>query len=128
MERTNRVDRQLVELGFGYRLSDSGSTHRFAPGRLEFQLGDLAQTADVSRGVAELRCQECLHQVPGHFRPYRAATHAEKVHIVVFDALPGGEVIMNQGCANPRPQADAQKRTGDISPGIAPPGLEPGLS
>ena len=69
------------------------------PHRLEFQVCDFAQAAQVSRRLAELGGQEGLHEVPGHARPRRAATDADDVHVVVLDALRRGEMVMDQ----PRP-------------------------
>src|SRR5580704_3273654 len=56
----------------------------------------LAQSAQMSFGLAELRCQECLHEVPSHSRAYRPATHAEHIHVIVLDALPSREVVVDQ--------------------------------
>jgi hypothetical protein len=38
----------------------------------------LAQSAQMARGMAELRGQERLHQIPGHFWPYRTSAHLLK--------------------------------------------------
>src|SRR5262245_26614077 len=50
----------------------------------------------MSGRVAEFRDQERLNQVPGDGRPDGATTDANDVHVIVFDALSGGEVVMNQ--------------------------------
>ena len=51
-------------------------------------------------GATELGCQEGLHQVPGYCRSYGTATHADDVHMIVLDPLPGGEVVVNQAGAD----------------------------
>src|SRR5215831_15239883 len=41
-----------------------------------------------------------LDKIPGYFRSYRPSTHAQNVHMIVLDPLPGREVIMDQPSTN----------------------------
>jgi len=50
----------------------------------------------VSFSLAVLRCQERLNQVPCDRWADGATTHAQDVHVVVFNPLPGREVIVDQ--------------------------------
>src|ERR1043166_3547235 len=59
--------------------------------------------------LAELRGQERLHEIPGHLVPGHAATEADDVHVVVLDALPGGEVIGDERSADSRNLVDADR-------------------
>src|SRR5262245_49387959 len=65
-----------------------------------FQRSHLAQSAQMARGLAELGGQERLHQIPGHFGPYRTSAHAEDIHVIILDALLGGEMIVDETGAN----------------------------
>src|SRR5208337_3882224 len=80
-------------------------------GWLPFQLSHFAQAAQVPFGSAELGCQEGLHQVPGHRWSYGPAAHADDVHMIVLDPLPGGEVVVNQAGANARNLVGADRGT-----------------
>src|SRR5262245_7776802 len=52
--------------------------------------------------LAVLRSQKCLNEIPGHCWAFGPTTHAEYVHMVVFDTLSSGEVIVDEPCANAR--------------------------
>ena len=56
----------------------------------------------MALGLTEFSRQESLDQVPGEFRSNDAATQADDVHVIVFDALTGRKVIFDQGGANAR--------------------------
>src|SRR5262245_16309455 len=60
----------------------------------------LAQSAQMTRGLAELRGQERPHQIPRHFGPYCTSSHAEDIHVIILDALLGGEMIVDETGAN----------------------------
>src|SRR3989442_4295715 len=81
------------------------------PRRLGLQERDLAQAAQMSRGLAELGGQECLHEIPGHARPHGAATHADDVHVIVLDALPRRKVVMDQRGTDTRHLVGADRGT-----------------
>src|SRR5262249_35003483 len=68
--------------------------------QLFFKQGDFAKTAQVPFRLAVLRSQVCLDEVPCHCWPYRAATHAEYVHVIIFDTLMGGEMTVYEARAN----------------------------
>jgi hypothetical protein len=51
--------------------------------------------------LTELGCQEGLDEVPSHGRAHCPAAHADDVHVVVLDPLPGREVIVNQAARTP---------------------------
>src|SRR5882757_4985489 len=61
-----------------------------------FQGSHLAQPAQMSFGLTEPGSQKGLDEIPSHSRSHRSATHAEDVHVIVFDALPGREMIVDQ--------------------------------
>ena len=65
-----------------------------------FQGRHLAQPAQMSFGPAEFGCQEGLDEVPSHSRPNGPATHAEDVHVIILDPLPGREMIVDQRSAD----------------------------
>ena len=75
-----------------------------------FQGSHFAQAAQVPLGLAELGRQERLDEIPGDRRPHRPAAHAEDVHVIVLDALPGREVIVDQAGANTRNLVGADRR------------------
>jgi hypothetical protein len=54
----------------------------------------------VTLGMAELGSEESLHKVPRDGGADSPTTHANDIHIVVFDSLHGSEVIVNDRCAN----------------------------
>jgi hypothetical protein len=54
----------------------------------------------MSFGPAEFGCQEGLDEVPSHSRPNGPATHAEDVHVIILDSLPGREMIVDQRSAD----------------------------
>jgi len=54
----------------------------------------------VARGLAELRSEESLHEIPGHFRADCASAHAENRHVIILDALSGGKMIVDETGAN----------------------------
>ena len=49
----------------------------------------------MSLGAAELGPQKSLNQVPSDRRPNRPAAHANNIHVIVFNALHGREVVVN---------------------------------
>jgi hypothetical protein len=65
-----------------------------------FQRTDFAQAAQVPLGFAEFGIKKCLDEIPGHFRTHRPSAHAQDIHVIVFHALPGREVIVDQRRAN----------------------------
>src|SRR5262245_50591837 len=77
--------------------------------------GDLGETAQVAGGLAVARSEIGLDQIPRDLGAHRAAAHAEDVHVVVLDALPRREVIVNER----GPNAPHLVRT-DRSPDSAP--------
>jgi hypothetical protein len=56
----------------------------------------------VSLGLAKLGNQKSLDEVPGHGWPHSPTAYANNVHVIVLDALPGREVIVNDRGANAR--------------------------
>ena len=50
----------------------------------------------MALGLAELGGQERLHEVPGHRGADGAAAHAEDVHVIVLDALPRREMVVDE--------------------------------
>ena len=53
----------------------------------------------MSVGLTELGGKKGLDQVPSHRWSDCPATHANNVHVIILDPLPGREVIVDQGCA-----------------------------
>jgi hypothetical protein len=56
----------------------------------------------MSVGLTELGGQEGLDQVPSHRRSDCPTTHANNIHMIVLDPLPGREMIVDQRGANAR--------------------------
>src|SRR4029453_1780837 len=56
----------------------------------------LAETAEVPCGLAVLRAEKGLDQVPGQLRPDGPSAQAENVHVIVLHALAGREVILDE--------------------------------
>src|SRR5262249_36656148 len=52
--------------------------------------------------LAVLRSKVCLDKVPCHSRADSPATHAEYVHVIIFDPLAGGEMIFDEPGASAR--------------------------
>src|SRR5262245_32527712 len=52
--------------------------------------------------LAVLRSKVCLDKVPCHCWTHSPATHAEYVHVIIFDTLTGGEMIVDESGANAR--------------------------
>src|SRR5437870_1058642 len=67
---------------------------------LGFERSDLSQTAQMAWGLAELGLQKRYDEIPRDGRSRRTPAHTYKVHVVVFDTLPGREVVMHQPGAN----------------------------
>src|SRR5262245_60699156 len=64
-----------------------------------FECRDLADATEVSLSIAIFGREKCLHQVPGDGRAHCAAAHTKNVHMIVFHALPGRKMVVNQRCA-----------------------------
>src|SRR5438093_10459962 len=52
--------------------------------------------------LAVIRSHKCLNKIPGHCWAHGSAAHADYVQVIVFDTLPGGEVIVDEPSANAR--------------------------
>ena len=50
----------------------------------------------MPRFLAVFRLQECLNEIPGNAGPNGTPAHAKNIHVVVFDALLCGKMIVNQ--------------------------------
>ena len=50
----------------------------------------------MSFGLTELGDQEGLDEVQSHRGSHCPATHADNVHVIVLDPLPGREMIVDQ--------------------------------
>jgi hypothetical protein len=68
---------------------------------LVLQRLDFRQAALVAWSAAEVSGQKGLDQFPGERRPDHSLTQAKNVHIVIFDALVGGENIMDKPGTHP---------------------------
>src|SRR5262249_31550574 len=71
---------------------------------------DLCQPAKVAVRATKLGCEGRLDEVPGDGRPDGPSTEADDVHVVVFDALPRGEVIFHEGGPNAGNLVGANRR------------------
>ena len=67
-----------------------------------FERGDLAEAAQVPLGLAEFGREERLDEIPSELNAHHPPAHAEDVHVIVLDTLPGGEVVLDQPRANTR--------------------------
>src|SRR5579862_3499409 len=54
----------------------------------------------MSRGLAVRSGDISLHKVPCDRRPHCPASHAKNIHVIIFHALPGREVVVNQAGAS----------------------------
>ena len=52
--------------------------------------------------LAVLRSKICLDKIPCHCWAHGPATHAEYVHVIVFDTLTGREMIVDEPGTNAR--------------------------
>jgi hypothetical protein len=76
-----------------------------------FQVRHLAESAQMSFGLTEFGSQKGLNEIPSHSRSYRSATHAKDVHMIVFDTLPGREMIVDQRSADAGNLVGTDRRT-----------------
>jgi hypothetical protein len=53
-------------------------------------------------GLAEFGCQKSFDEVPSHHGSHDPATQTNNVHVIVLDALPSREVVIDQTGANSR--------------------------
>ena len=53
----------------------------------------------MSRRLTELGREKRLDEIPGDGWSYGPATHTKNIHVIILDALPGREMIMNQASA-----------------------------
>ena len=53
-------------------------------------------------GLTEPGRQESLDEIPSYGRSHGPAAHTNDVHVVILDALPGREVVVDQGGADTR--------------------------
>ena len=60
----------------------------------------LAKSPKVTRLLAVLGIEEGLDQIPSHGGTNGAAAHAEDIHVIILNALLGGEVIMDEAGAD----------------------------
>jgi hypothetical protein len=58
------------------------------------------EAPQVSLGRAECRREKRLDEVPCDSWADRSAAYTEDVHVIVLDALPGREVVVDQRCAD----------------------------
>ena len=65
-----------------------------------FQGSDLFEATQISFGLAIFGSEEGFNEVPGHRRSNSSTAHAKDVHVVVFDALPGRKMIVDQAGPN----------------------------
>ena len=61
-------------------------------------------------GLAEPGGPERLDQIPGHGRSHGSSAHANDVHVIVLDALPGREMVVDQTGADTRDFVGAHRR------------------
>src|SRR5262249_45633207 len=87
-----------------------------------FQAGYLAQTPQVALSLAELGARERLDEVPAHGRPHGSAAQAEDVHVIVLDARPGREVIVDQRGSDARDLVGTD-RGADAAAALCPPAV-----
>ena len=67
---------------------------------LRFEGSHFAEASQVPVRLTEPGIQKRLGQVPGNGRSHRAASHTNDVHVIVLDALPGREMVVDQSGAN----------------------------
>jgi hypothetical protein len=76
----------------------------------------------VAFGVAELSREKSFDKVPGHHGPHDPAAKTDNVHVIVLDALPSREVIIDQSGVNSRNFVGANGST-DSTPANSNPAL-----
>jgi hypothetical protein len=54
----------------------------------------------MSRRLTKLGREKRLNEIPGDSWSYCPATHAKNIHVIVFDALLGRKMIVNQRSPN----------------------------
>src|SRR6266403_4001135 len=70
----------------------------------------LCQASQVALGLTELGGQKRLDEIPGHRRSNGSPAHAKDVHVIVLDALPGREVVVDQTGADALDLVGAHRR------------------
>src|SRR5690349_19637075 len=95
----NRIDRECTD-GVDRELTTVFVCHNspfvFCPLFWCLKSCNLADTPQVSFGLAVLGCEERLYQVPRYRRANRTPPHAKDIHVIIFHALPGREMVVNQ--------------------------------
>jgi hypothetical protein len=61
---------------------------------------DFSDTAPVTLGITEMGTQKSFNQLPCKRGANYLSSEAEDIHVVIFDALVGGEHVVNQSCSN----------------------------
>jgi len=61
-------------------------------------------------GLTELGGQKRLDEIPGHRRPDGSSAHAKDIHVIVLDALPGREMVVDQTGADTLDLVGAHRR------------------
>src|SRR5258708_31698252 len=69
---------------------------------LRFERSYLAEAPQMPLSLTEPGRQKCLDEIPCYGRSHGPAAHTNDVHVVVLDALPGREVVVDQGGADTR--------------------------
>jgi len=67
-----------------------------------FKGSDFGKSAQMPVRLAALCGKVCQDKVPCHCWTHGAAAHAEYVHVIIFDTLTGGEMIMDEAGTNAR--------------------------
>jgi hypothetical protein len=64
----------------------------------------------VPLGLTELGGQERLDEIPGHRRSNGSSAHTKDVHVIVLNALPGREMVVDQTSADTLDLVGAHRR------------------
>src|SRR5271166_846391 len=96
---------------FLHSLASRSRRASFKPRTSGFKACNFAQPAQVPLCLAKLRCEKRLHEIPRHLGSYGAATQAEDVHVIVLNALPRREMVVDERGADAPDFVGAHGRT-----------------
>jgi hypothetical protein len=93
-------ERPVVTVVFPHQAAGGAKEMLLFRGSSCLQESHFAQATQVPFGLAKLRCQKCLDQVPSYGGSNRAATHTKDIQVIILDPLPSREMVVDYCTVN----------------------------